>query len=83
MATFEQASKNGFKGVRRTWLGLLNMVFAHAVVNTSEPTFIAQSDWGSAAKRNTEAEIYYKRAYALCSEQIMKGAGISIETGRD
>ncbi|RFU24957.1 hypothetical protein B7463_g11376, partial [Scytalidium lignicola] len=82
MATFEQASKNGFKGVRRTWLALLNIVFAHAVAHTSDPKLIAKGDWSSALRRTTEAEIYCRRASGLCSEQIINGTGISIEVGK-
>ncbi|KAH8799845.1 fungal-specific transcription factor domain-containing protein [Xylogone sp. PMI_703] len=79
VATFEQASKDGFKGVKRTWLALLNIVFAHAVANVLNTSLIAKGNWGGGVKRTSEAEIYYRRASGLCSEQIMNGTGISIE----
>lgn len=61
-----------FLRVRRTWLGLLNMVLA-----------MASSTWAdskkSAGVRRREADVFYQRAYELCRRQMLRGA--SLETG--
>jgi hypothetical protein len=82
MATFDQASENHFKGVRRSWLALLNIMFAHAVVHPSDLTETPRSDGASAVRRTTESEIYCRRASELCHQQIANGTGISIEVGK-
>jgi hypothetical protein len=81
MATFEQASKDGFKGVKRTWLGLLNMIFAHAVVHEPDACTTPEYEMMSATKRTKVSEVYYIRASGLCSLQIANGIGISVEVG--
>jgi hypothetical protein len=82
MATFEQTSKDGFKGVRRTWLALLNIIFAHAVAHAMDSSITPRSDRTRTFRRTTEAETYYKRAFGLCNEQIVNGKGIGIEVGK-
>ena len=59
--------------VRRTWLGLLNMVLALAT-NTK-----VDGD-PNAAKRLEESNIYYQRALGLCQKHIMRGT--SLEVGK-
>jgi hypothetical protein len=81
MATFDQASKDSFKGVRRTWLALLNIIFAHAVVHQLNPSTTPRRDGPSAGRSAEESEIYYRKASGLCSQQIANGTGISIEVG--
>ena len=80
MATFDQASEENFKGVRRSWLALLNIMFAHAVVHPSDLRETSRSD-ESAVRRTTESEIYFRRASGLCNQQIANGKGTSIEVG--
>ena len=58
--------------VRRTWLGLLNMVLAMAT-GTS-----ADSEKSSTVRRD-ESDVFYQRAYELCKRQMLRGA--SLETG--
>ena len=81
MAMFDQASANNFKGVRRSWLALLNIIFAHAVVHPSDFSETSRSD-GSAFRRTTESEIYFRRASGLCNQQIANGTGTNIEAGK-
>ena len=57
--------------VRRTWLGLLNMVLAIAT-NTK-----VDSDL-DAARRSEESYIYYQRALGLCQKQIMRGTSLEV-----
>ena len=82
MVTFDQASKDGFKGVKRTWLGLLNMIFAHAVIHEQDASIAPGHEMMSATKRTRESEVYYNRASGLCSQQIANGMGISIDVGK-
>jgi hypothetical protein len=82
MATFEQASTDNFKGVKRTWLALLNIIFAHAVVHELDSSTTPRHDGTSAGRRTKESEIYYRRASGLCSQQIANGTGISIDVGK-
>ncbi|OQV06994.1 Fungal specific transcription factor domain-containing protein isoform 2 [Cladophialophora immunda] len=79
MATFEQASKDKFKGVRRVWLALLNIVFAHAMVHARENTTTPGSVESTAAKASAESEIYFRRASGLFNEKNANGTGTSVE----
>jgi hypothetical protein len=81
MATFEQVSKDGFRGVRRTWLALLNMVFAHAAVHARDTNTTPGSVDSIAFRADAESEMYFKRAYGLFSEKPQNGAGASVELG--
>lgn len=58
--------------VRRTWLGLLNMVLAMASSTSADSE-------KPAAERRRESDIFYQRAYELCRRQMLRGA--SLETG--
>jgi hypothetical protein len=71
LETYEQMKRNDFTKVRRTWLGLLNIVMA---LTTS--TKIRQTM--SAEKRAEESEIYYQRAKGLCDKHIMRGTSLEI-----
>ncbi|KAL2353853.1 fungal-specific transcription factor domain-containing protein, partial [Cryomyces antarcticus] len=57
--------------VRRTWLGLLNMVLAMATSTLADPE-------KSSTVRRKESDVFYQRAYELCKGQILQGA--SLET---
>lgn len=57
--------------VRRTWLGLLNMVLAMAT-NTKVDGNL------DAARRSEESNIYYQRALGLCQKQIMRGTSLEV-----
>lgn len=83
MSTFEQVSKDKFKGVRRTWLALLNIVFAHAAVHARDATTTpASMDSTGAFKADAESEMYFKRALGLFNEKAASGAGSSVEGGQ-
>lgn len=72
--TYEQMKSANFTKVRRTWLGLLNMVLAMASnANT-------QHDENQLAnERIVQSDEYYQRALGLCQTQILRGS--SLETG--
>lgn len=69
--TYEEMKRNNFTKVRRTWLGLLNIVLA---LSTSTAV---QEDM-SAEKRARESDVYYQRALGLCDKLIMRGTSLEI-----
>jgi hypothetical protein len=81
METFDQASKDKFKGVRRTWLALLNIVFAHAAVHVRDKTTTPGSVDSIPFRPDAESEVYFKRAYGLYNEKGLDRAGTSVEVG--
>jgi hypothetical protein len=82
MAIFDQACHDGFKRVKRTWLGLLNIIFAHAVVHEGDPGVMLKNDVKSTATFNQQSEIYYQRASGLCNQHIASGTGVDVEVGK-
>lgn len=71
--TYNEINANDFTKIRRTWLGLLNMIMAMATSTTVKSRL-------SAEKRAKDSDIYYQRATGLCEKQIMRGT--SLEIGR-
>lgn len=57
--------------VRRTWLGLLNMVLAIATKVTVDSRVDAE-------RRSEESNIFYQRALGLCQKQIMRGTSLEV-----
>ena len=71
--TYEQMRHQNYRAnVRRTWLGLLNMILAMAVCT---------SDWAEdgTAYRPEQSDVYYRRARELCKIQMLRGT--TLETG--
>ena len=64
---------NAVPRVRRTWLGLLNMVLAMATSTSVDPG-------KSPTVRRKESDAFYQRAYELCKRQMLRGA--NLETGK-
>ena len=73
LETYEHMKAGHFTKVRRTWLGLLNMILALAS-STS-----ACSDTSTIDIRS-ESDVFYQRAYELCKRQMLRGT--SLETGQ-
>lgn len=69
--TYMQMRGKHPSGVRKSWLGLLNMVLALA-------TSTAVNDGLKAEARIAESNIFYQRAMGLCLNQIMRGASLEI-----
>lgn len=69
--TYEHVRAVGFSNVRRTWLGLFNMILAMA-------TCTSNSDGEDASQQLEQADVYYCRARELCSAQILRGASLEI-----
>ena len=82
MATFEQASKDRFRGIRKTWLALLNIVFAHAVVHARDTSTTPGSVDSTSLRADAESDVYFRRASGLNNEKTSNGAGTSVEVGR-
>ncbi|MBE3047017.1 fungal specific transcription factor domain-containing protein [Candidatus Bathyarchaeota archaeon] len=71
LATYHELAASGFAKVRRSWLGLLNLILAMAVS--------ASEDGGLDARgRRAESGIFFRRAMALCEKQIRFGASLEI-----
>ncbi|KAF4550089.1 Fungal specific transcription factor domain-containing protein 21 [Elsinoe fawcettii] len=65
MQEFDAAQRTGFKKVRLTWLGLLNMMFAMAgnADNTGNPASV-------------DPQVFYDRAVKLCHREMFRGTTI-------
>ncbi|GKU10880.1 hypothetical protein FLAG1_10192 [Fusarium langsethiae] len=65
--SYQRFRASGFRGdVRRTWLGLLNMILAMAACT---------SCWEESGSEThfEESDIYYRRAQDLCQKQMLRG----------
>ncbi|OAL32981.1 hypothetical protein AYO22_00066 [Fonsecaea multimorphosa] len=71
LRTYSAARRNRFTAVSRSWLCLINAIFAFA-------TYISAKPDQSAEKNAAESEIFIERAQALSAEIEMKSA--SLET---
>lgn len=72
LRTYAAARQNRFAAVGRSWLCLLNVIFAFA-------TYISARPDQSAEKNAAESEIFIERAQALAAEIELKSA--NLETG--
>ena len=73
LRTYSAARRSRFAAVSRSWLCLINVIFAFATCLSARPD-------QSAEKNAAESEIFIERAQALSAEIEMKSA--SLETGR-
>ncbi|KAJ4258405.1 hypothetical protein NW757_002971 [Fusarium falciforme] len=70
--TYERFRTSGFRtNVRRTWLGLLNMIFAMATCTSCWEE--SGSDY-----RFEQSDVYYRRARELCQTQMFRGTTLEI-----
>jgi hypothetical protein len=72
LETYEKMKAERLANVRRTWLALLNMIFAMA-------TGAAVWTENAVPDRAVKSELFYSRALGLCKNQILRGT--SLETG--
>ncbi|KAJ5963484.1 uncharacterized protein N7479_003360 [Penicillium vulpinum] len=68
---YHQMTRENFSRVRRTWLGLLNMVLAMATI-----TAIPGS--ASADARIEESDVFYQRGLGLCGSEILRGTTLEV-----
>jgi len=69
--TYREAKANHYRGVRRSWLCLLNMIFAFA-------TFTSISDLQSMEKNIAESKVYFNRAQDLLAASRLRLADLEI-----
>ncbi|KAH8838744.1 hypothetical protein MCOR27_011348 [Pyricularia oryzae] len=69
--TYHEVAASRFRKVRRSWLGLLNMVLAMATSVTLGNTLDAPS-------RRLKSDVFFSRALALCETQIRCAASVDI-----
>jgi hypothetical protein len=63
--------RHGPHTMRKTWLGLLNMMLAFGTLT------IVRDDWG-ADSRAGEARMFYERAVRLCDHAALKGTSLEV-----
>ncbi|OCL03951.1 hypothetical protein AOQ84DRAFT_346868 [Glonium stellatum] len=69
--TYMQMRRKHPSGVRKSWLGLLNIVLALTTSTTVDDGLKSET-------RITESNIFYQRAMGLCFNQIMRGTSLEI-----
>lgn len=69
--TYQRALATDIHKVRRSWLGLLNMILAMAT-NTSYDTVADAQD------RSAKSERFFSRALGLCEKQMRSGSSLEI-----
>ncbi|KAK0383890.1 hypothetical protein NLU13_7982 [Sarocladium strictum] len=70
METYHRAKQSGFTDVRRTWLGLLNIILAMATR--------ADASRQDTKRVFTESDIFYRRGEELCRTQMFRGTTLEI-----
>ncbi|KAF2801274.1 uncharacterized protein BDZ99DRAFT_456469 [Mytilinidion resinicola] len=71
LETYGAMKRTNFTKVRKTWLGLLNMVLALATSTTV-------SNATTAEQRAEMSDVYYQRALGLCDKHVWRGASIEL-----
>jgi hypothetical protein len=71
--TYLQMKRNNFNKVRRTWLGLLNIIFAIAMSLSNDGDIPAQ-------QRIEKSDVFFQRANALCDRESRRNT--SLEMGK-
>lgn len=69
--TYFEMKRNNFTKVRRTWLGLLNIVFAISMSLSTDSRMPAE-------KRIEESDVYYQRANALCDRESKRNTSLEM-----
>ncbi|KAJ9377612.1 transcriptional regulator family: Fungal Specific TF [Paecilomyces variotii] len=69
--TYFQMKRDNFTKVRRTWLGLLNIILAIATSLSTEGDLPAE-------KRIEESDIYYQRANGLCDRESRRNTSLEM-----
>jgi len=72
--TYFRMRDDNFKRVRRTWLGLLNIVLAIATSLHTEGDLLA-------GRRIEESDIYFQRANGLCDRDSKRNATLEMGIG--
>jgi hypothetical protein len=67
---YHQLASSNIRTVRRSWLGLLNMILA---MSTS-----ASHGVSSATERTAISDIFFRRTMTLCEKQIRHGTNLEV-----
>lgn len=73
MDVLAEVEQNNFSRVRRTWMGMLNMILALTTNITTRNDDVGRD-------RTAECALYYRRALTLCDTDILRGT--SLELGK-
>lgn len=73
LQTYEEMVTDDFKRVRRTWLGLLNMILAMVKI-TASPS------GAPASTRIADSDVFYQRSLGLCRDEILRGTTLEVGT---
>ncbi|KAJ5133966.1 uncharacterized protein N7443_004411 [Penicillium atrosanguineum] len=71
LETYHQMARENLKKVRRTWLGLLNMVLAMSAIT-------AVPGGAKADTRIAESDVFYQRGLGLCGSEILRGTTLEV-----
>jgi hypothetical protein len=71
LKTYQHILDRNNRKMRRSWLGLLNMILAMAKITAA----LGNSP---ANVRIAEANLFYQRALGLCDSEIMRGTTIEV-----
>ncbi|KAJ5813994.1 uncharacterized protein N7503_000744 [Penicillium pulvis] len=71
LATYHRMARENFSGVRKSWLGLLNMILAMA-------TITAESNGASADTRIAQSDVFYQRGLGLCGGELWRGTTLEL-----
>ncbi|KAJ5714910.1 Transcription factor [Penicillium malachiteum] len=69
--TYHQMARENFTKVRKTWLGLLNMILAMSTI-TSGP------NGTKADSRIAESDVFYQRGLGLCGGELLRGTTLEV-----
>ncbi|RFU31829.1 hypothetical protein B7463_g4515, partial [Scytalidium lignicola] len=69
--TYLQMKRDNFTMVRRTWLGLLNIIFAMATTVSIEGDISSET-------RIAESDMYYQRANSLCDKESRRNISVEL-----
>lgn len=75
ISEYNHLSSTNLRSVRKSWLGVLNMVLALSI-NVRYPSELSQQE------RTAESKVFFLRAMALCEGQIRSTASLEIGTHR-
>ncbi|KAL2837451.1 fungal-specific transcription factor domain-containing protein [Aspergillus pseudodeflectus] len=71
LQTYEEMVRDNFKRVRRTWLGLLNIILAMVTITASPYDAPANT-------RVTDSDVFYQRSLGLCRDEILRGTTLEV-----
>lgn len=71
LETYHQVARENFAKVRKTWLGLLNMVLAMSTITVVPGGAKADS-------RIAESDVFYQRGLGLCGGEILRGTTLEV-----